>query len=100
MSGNEFEESDVDMQDNDSDMDPDEFLEDIEEDEKDDLFAQEDDIPSRKLTRSSSFEVLTQDNIMNNSKTLIEEVRQVCGIPTSAAAAGLLRHFKYVLLNL
>lgn len=71
----------------------DEEEEDMEENEEEQFV--DDEPPSRKFTRSTSFEVLPQDNIIKESKTLIDEVVQVCGIPTAAAAATLLRHFKW-----
>ncbi len=70
--------------------------EDVEEDEEleeNELFA-DDDPPSRKLMRTNSFDVLPQSNILKESKRLIDEIVQVCGIPTAAAAAALLRAFK------
>eukprot|EP01116_Phalansterium_solitarium_P016041 TRINITY_DN3629_c0_g1_i2.p2 TRINITY_DN3629_c0_g1~~TRINITY_DN3629_c0_g1_i2.p2 ORF type:complete len:507 (-),score=120.91 TRINITY_DN3629_c0_g1_i2:43-1563(-) len=47
------------------------------------------------LTRTVSFEVLPQPEIMKKSRTLIDEVVQVCGVPSDAAAAVLLRHYKW-----
>lgn len=70
-----------------------EVEEDEDVDEDNDLFA-DDEPPSRKLMRTNSFDVLPQANIMKESKRLIDEVVQVCGIPTSAAAAALLRAYK------
>lgn len=85
------EDMDVDAQS--SEME--EEFEDDEEDPGNEFFAHDEEPPSRKLVRTSSFEVLSQETIMSASKDLIEGVRQVCSIPTSAAAAALLRHFKW-----
>jgi len=48
-----------------------------------------------KFSRSQSFEVLPSDLLLNDTKKLINEVMQVCGIPTVAAATVLLRFFKW-----
>jgi len=62
--------------------------------EAEDAFIEEE-ILAEKIKRSSSFEVLTEDSIIKDSKSMIEEVAQLCGIPTSAVSAALLRHFKW-----
>lgn len=47
-----------------------------------------------KLKRQLSFETLTEENILNNSKGLIEGVMEFLGIPNRAIAACLLRAYK------
>eukprot|EP01118_Nematostelium_gracile_P013300 TRINITY_DN4_c0_g1_i2.p1 TRINITY_DN4_c0_g1~~TRINITY_DN4_c0_g1_i2.p1 ORF type:complete len:540 (-),score=136.34 TRINITY_DN4_c0_g1_i2:83-1480(-) len=47
------------------------------------------------MKRSQSFECLTQEEIMKQSAGMIEDVKQLCFIPTSAAAATLLRGYKW-----
>jgi len=83
--------------------DYDDELSDIDEDidddgglelESDPMFGDEPS-PSMKISRTASFEVLPQEAITNNSKKMIDEVVQVCGIPTEAAAAALLRYYKW-----
>lgn len=91
------------MSDDEIDVDEEEFEEDDdmleededgkEEEEEEDMFP-DDEPPSTRLVRSTSFEVLPQTNIITASKKLIDEVQQVCGIPTAAAATALLRYFK------
>ena len=46
------------------------------------------------MKRSRSFEVIPNEEILSQSKHMIDDIVQVCGIPTAAAAAILLRHFK------
>jgi hypothetical protein len=54
----------------------------------------EDEVPKPTMKRSRSYEVLPYEDIMKDSKALIDDIVQVCGIPTAAAATILLRHFK------
>jgi hypothetical protein len=61
--------------------------------DQDDLFP-DDEPPKAILKRSRSFEVIPNEEILKESKAMIDDIVQVCGIPTSAAAAILLRHFK------
>jgi len=63
-------------------------------DQEEDFFVDTEPVIT-KLTRSSSFEVIKYDSIINNSKSLIESVVSICGIPNSAMAAALLRNFKW-----
>lgn len=67
----------------------------LSEGEKDEDFFVETEPVQTKLQRSQSFEVIKYDNIINNSKNLIDSVVSVCGIPHAAMAAALLRHFKW-----
>ena len=67
---------------------------DVEEQEED-LFPDDEPIKST-LKRTRSFEVIPHEEIVKESKTLIDDIMQVCGIQTAAAATILLRYFKYV----
>jgi ariadne-1 len=50
---------------------------------------------STTLRRSHSYEALPQEEIVNQSKKMIDDVKQLCHIPTAAAAATLLRAYKW-----
>ena len=54
----------------------------------------DDEPPKTMMKRSRSFEVIPNEEILSQSKHMIDDIVQVCGIPTAAAAAILLRHFK------
>eukprot|EP01114_Cavostelium_apophysatum_P018563 TRINITY_DN576_c0_g1_i1.p1 TRINITY_DN576_c0_g1~~TRINITY_DN576_c0_g1_i1.p1 ORF type:complete len:511 (+),score=127.36 TRINITY_DN576_c0_g1_i1:176-1708(+) len=92
MEDDEFDEGvDEDMEDNEEIED----LDDVDDDdEKEDFFVETEPVVT-KMQRSHSYEVLKQESILNESKHLIDAVVSVCGIPTAAAAAALLRHFKW-----
>lgn len=59
---------------------------------EDDLFDEPE--ITRKLVRTQSFEVLPTKAIVQETQKLIDDVLSVCNIPSAAAAALLLRHFK------
>lgn len=89
-------EEDEDNMEEDEDVEDEEFDEDLlDDDEKEDDFFVETEPVVTKMQRSHSYEVLKQESILNESKHLIDSVVSVCGIPTAAAAAALLRHFKW-----
>lgn len=51
---------------------------------------------SSEIRRVKSFEVLSETDLLNRSKQLIESVKEVLGLPHKSAAILLLRYFKYV----
>lgn len=67
----------------------------MSEGEKEEDFFVETEPVTTKLQRSQSFEVIKYDNIINNSKNLIDSVVSVCGIPNAAMAAG--KHLIFIL---
>lgn len=93
MSDEEIDMEEEDFEEEDDMLEDDEDGKEEEEDEEEDMFP-DDEPPSVRLVRSTSFDVLPQNNIIKESKKLIDEVQQVCGIPTAAAATALLRFFK------
>lgn len=90
------------MSDEENEMEEEEFEEEEEiedtgmsdEGEKEEDFFVETEPVATKLTRSHSFEVLKQDAIVKESKSLVDSVVSVCGI-RAAAATAMLRHFKW-----
>jgi len=90
------EEEDMEVEE-DSDFDDENGqMDDLDEDERqeesgEELFLED---PIR-MTRSLSFECLTQETIYKNSMALIDDVMAVCGIPNVALATVLLRQFKW-----
>lgn len=96
-------------------MNEDDTLEDAEEVEEDEEFEEEADFSEGEdglesddegmfneaepnmptLHRTASYSCLPEQEIIAESKRLINEVKQVCSIPTDAAAAALLRYFKW-----
>jgi len=55
---------------------------------------------TQKMKRTSSFVVLPQQKIVEESNKMIQEVMGVCNLKTSAAASSLLRAFKWNKENL
>lgn len=79
------------------DFSGDEYVEDDDDELEEDnvLEFQDDEPPKQLLKRTRSFDVLPNTEILSQSKALIDDIVQVCGIPTAAAATILLRHFKW-----
>eukprot|EP01121_Diplochlamys_sp_Union-15-3_P018346 TRINITY_DN6656_c0_g2_i1.p1 TRINITY_DN6656_c0_g2~~TRINITY_DN6656_c0_g2_i1.p1 ORF type:complete len:503 (+),score=81.00 TRINITY_DN6656_c0_g2_i1:99-1607(+) len=50
---------------------------------------------SLELTKHKSYEVLSEEQLLSQSKAIIKEVTEVLDIPTKAACTILLRHFKW-----
>lgn len=49
---------------------------------------------THQLRRAQSFDCLPQEEILKQSKSMIDDVKQLCYIPSAAAAATLLRGYK------
>lgn len=77
-----------------------EFEEEEEEQEEERDMFPDDEPPKSTLKRTKSYEVIPHDSILKDSKKLIDDIVQVCGIPTAAAATILLRHFRFRSLTL
>lgn len=94
----DFEDEGEEMLEEDEDIEDDENMGEAsgdEEDDGEDIFQDNDEPKGTILKRTNSYEVLPQANIMKESKSLISDVMQLCSIPTAAATAALLRHFKW-----
>ena len=63
-------------------------------DEEEDYYMYDDDEFEMEdaLQRQNSFEVIEHDNLLEEAQKYIDNIMSVCGIPTKAAAAALLRH--------
>jgi hypothetical protein len=75
-----------------------EFEEELEEDEGEVGEIEElgdDELPSKALKRTHSFDVLPEKKVINSAQETIQYVMQVCAIPTVSAATLLLRSFKW-----
>lgn len=46
------------------------------------------------LPRSASYDCLAEEEILSQSKKMIDDIKQVCALPTDAAAATMLRSYK------
>lgn len=70
------------------------YLEEPGEGELEDQLNLKETDPAGKLKRTHSYEVLTEESVIKNSKELIEGVMEFLGIPNRAIAACLLRAYK------
>jgi hypothetical protein len=52
---------------------------------------------SQEIRRQKSYEVMSEDQLTERSQELIDEVKDMLGIPEKSATLLLLRHFKCVI---
>ena len=90
----EIEETEEGMEDEEMGEDLEDAMYDNEEEELESDIFHDSSQEVVTLRRSHSYESLRQEEILGQSKKMIEDVKQLCHIPTAAAAATLLRAFK------
>jgi hypothetical protein len=80
--------------------DEDDFIDEVEEDDKDNYAGGSDaeDPPEDfrdiySANRQKSYQVLEMNEIIGESKKIVKETTDVLGLPSQVAAVALLRHF-------